>query len=179
MYLVQCLTQRKNTIKGNCLFFFFLAALGLHCSAWAFSSCGKRGLLFVAVRGLLIAVASLVAEHGLQACRFSSCSSRALECRLSSCDARAQLLRGMWDLLEPVFPALAGGFLTTAPPGKSPKENCFYHCLYWFLFCSLELYNTNQHKLVLHVGALCIIENSYCLSLILVFLSIFEAKYSH
>ena len=30
-----------------------------------FSSCGERGLLFVAVRGLLIAVASLVAEHGL------------------------------------------------------------------------------------------------------------------
>ena len=29
-----------------------------------FSSCGERGLLFVAVRGLLIAVASL-AEHGL------------------------------------------------------------------------------------------------------------------
>ena len=33
--------------------------------ARAFSSCGERGLLFVAVRGLLIAVASLVAEHGL------------------------------------------------------------------------------------------------------------------
>ena len=32
---------------------------------WAFSSCGELGLLFVAVRGLLIAVASLVAEHGL------------------------------------------------------------------------------------------------------------------
>ena len=31
-----------------------------------FSSCSERGLLFVAVRGLLIAVASLVAEHGLQ-----------------------------------------------------------------------------------------------------------------
>ena len=30
-----------------------------------FSSCGERGLLFVAVRGFLIAVASLVAEHGL------------------------------------------------------------------------------------------------------------------
>ena len=44
-----------------------MAALGLcHC-ARAFSSCGKRGLLFVAVRGLLIAVASLVAEHGLEA----------------------------------------------------------------------------------------------------------------
>ena len=64
------------------------------------------------MHGLLIAVASLVAEHG------------ALERRLSSCGARAQLLRGMWDLpgpgLEPVSPALADGFLTTVPPGK-PK----------------------------------------------------------
>ena len=33
----------------------------------AFSGCGERGLLFVAVCRLLIAVASLVAEHGLQA----------------------------------------------------------------------------------------------------------------
>ena len=46
-------------------FFFFLAALGLRCWAWAFSSCGERGPLFVAVHGLLIAVASPVAEHGL------------------------------------------------------------------------------------------------------------------
>ena len=43
----------------------FLAVLGLCCCARAFSSCGEQGLLFVAVRGLLIAVASLVAEHGL------------------------------------------------------------------------------------------------------------------
>ena len=32
----------------------------------------------------------------------------------------------MWDLpgpgLEPVSPALAGGFLTTAPPGKSQEK---------------------------------------------------------
>ncbi|KAJ8791703.1 hypothetical protein J1605_020425 [Eschrichtius robustus] len=43
--------------------------------------------------------------------------------RLSSCGLWARLLCGMWDLprpgLEPVSPALAGGFLTTAPPGKS------------------------------------------------------------
>ena len=44
---------------------FFSAALGLRCCTRAFSSCVERGLLFVAVRGLLIAVASLVAEHGL------------------------------------------------------------------------------------------------------------------
>ena len=42
-----------------------LAVLGLRCCAWACSSCGEQGLLFVAVHGLLIAVASLVAEHGL------------------------------------------------------------------------------------------------------------------
>ena len=48
--------------------YLFLAALGLCCCAWAFSSCSERGPLFVAVRRLLIEVASLVAEHGLQAC---------------------------------------------------------------------------------------------------------------
>ena len=47
------------------IFFFFLAALGLRWCARAFPSCGERGLLFVAVRELHIAVASLVAEHGL------------------------------------------------------------------------------------------------------------------
>ena len=30
-----------------------------------FSSCSERGLLFIVVRGLLTAVASLVAKHGL------------------------------------------------------------------------------------------------------------------
>ena len=42
-----------------------MAALGLRCCTWAFCSCGEPGLLFVAVRGLFIAVVSLVAEHGL------------------------------------------------------------------------------------------------------------------
>ena len=44
---------------------FFLAELGLRCCTRAFFSFGEWGLLFVAVRGLLIARASLVAEHGL------------------------------------------------------------------------------------------------------------------
>ena len=46
---------------------YFLAALGLHCCTRAFSSCGEGGLFFIAVRGLLIVVASLVAKHRLQA----------------------------------------------------------------------------------------------------------------
>ena len=49
----------------NLFIYLFLTALGLRCYAWAFSICGERGLLFIAVCGLLIAVASLVAEHGL------------------------------------------------------------------------------------------------------------------
>ena len=44
---------------------FILAALGLRCCVRAFSSCGEQELLFLVVHGLLIAVASLVAEHGL------------------------------------------------------------------------------------------------------------------
>ena len=42
-----------------------MAELGLHCCARVFSSCGEQGLLFVMARGLLIAVASFVAEHEL------------------------------------------------------------------------------------------------------------------
>ena len=84
--------------------------LGLRFCARAFSGCGERGPLFIAVRGPLTVVASLVAKHKLQTRRLSSCGSR------------AQLLRSMWDLLgpglEPVSPALAGRFSTTAPPGK-------------------------------------------------------------
>ena len=45
-------------------FILFLAVLSLCCFACVFSSCGKQGLLLVAVLLLLIAVASLV-EHRL------------------------------------------------------------------------------------------------------------------
>ena len=104
--------------------FLFMAVLGLHFCARAFSSCGKWGPLFIAVRGPLTIAASLVAEHRLQTRRLSNCGSR------------AQLLHGMWDLprpgLKPVFPALAGRLSTTAPPGK-PKTSfndcCHSHFL--------------------------------------------------
>ena len=90
--------------------------LGLRFCARAFSSCGKRGPLLILVREPLTIVASLVAEHRLQTGRLSNCGSR------------AQLLRGMWDPprpgLEPVSPALAGRFSTTAPPGK---PWCVFH----------------------------------------------------
>ena len=52
-------------LKNLFIYFLFLAVLGLCCCVRAFSSCGEWGLLFVMVRRLLIAVASLVMEHGL------------------------------------------------------------------------------------------------------------------
>ena len=58
-------TDDKIETQSLTTFFFFLAALVLRCWSWAFSSCGEQGLLFLAVHGLLIAVASLVAEHSL------------------------------------------------------------------------------------------------------------------
>ena len=98
----------------NFIYLFIFAVLGLRFCARAFSSCGKRGPLFIAVRGPLTIAASLAAEHRLQTRR------------LSNCGPRAQLLRGMWDLprpgLEPVSPALAGRFSTTVPPGKPPSH---------------------------------------------------------
>ena len=121
---------RSNSANAIYLFWFFfffwlhwvfvavhglspVAASGgyslLQCAG--FSCCGALAL------GMQ---ASVVVARGL-----SSCGSRVLECRLSSCGARAQLLRSMRDLpgpgLKPVPPALAGGFLTTAPPGKSQR----------------------------------------------------------
>ena len=50
----------------------FSTALGLPCCARAFSSCGKWELLFLAVSGLLIAVASLISEQTLGAWASSS-----------------------------------------------------------------------------------------------------------
>ena len=75
------------------MYLFFLAVLGLCCCVRAFSSCGEQGLLFIAVCGLLIVVASPVAEHRALGVRasvvvargLSSCGSRVLEHRLSSC----------------------------------------------------------------------------------------------
>ena len=49
-----------------------MAVLGLRFCARAFSSCGKWGLLFIAVRGPLTIAASLVAEHRLQTRRLSN-----------------------------------------------------------------------------------------------------------
>ena len=107
-----------------------MAMLGLRFCARAFTSCGKWGPLFIAVCRPLTIAASPAAEHRLQTRR------------LSNCGPRAQPLRGMWDPprpgLEPVFPALAGRFSTTAPPGKPYSRYSkviFFCCTLKFSWC--------------------------------------------
>ena len=113
--------------------YLFLAALGLRCYMPASSSCGERGLL--------MAAASPAAEHQLQG-------------------SWAQLLRGTWDLLgpgiEPLSPALAGGFPTTGPPGKSCQDPIseqghvrrYEGVGIWHIFCRENAHSIHQIKSV-------------------------------
>ena len=61
-------------LKNKFIYFIylFLAALGLRCCAWAFSSCGERGLLFVVVQWLLS-----LWSMGCRRASFSSCGAQA------------------------------------------------------------------------------------------------------
>ena len=89
-------SQRRHTRSFIFSMYLVLVPLGLRCCEQPFCSRTEWGLLFVALHELPIAVASLVGAH-----KFSSC-------------AWAKLLHDLWDLpgpgIEPVSPALAGGF---------------------------------------------------------------------
>ena len=123
------LYQSKVSIFNSKLVFFLINIFIYFWLLW----------VFIAARGLSLVVASggysllrctgfslrwllLLRSMGSRHTGFSSCGLWALERRLSSCGARAQLLHSLWDLpgpgLEPMSPALAGGFSTTVPPRK-------------------------------------------------------------
>ena len=72
-----CLDHSSLFVCFYKFIYLFMAVLGLRFCARAFSSCGERGPLFIAVCGPLTIAASLVAEHRLQTRRLSSCGSRA------------------------------------------------------------------------------------------------------
>ena len=104
----------KRQISGF-FFLFFLAVLGPRCCTRAFSSCSERGLLsrcgvwaspcsgFPCCRAQALGgVGSVVVGHGF------------------SCSVAWKDLPGPGS--EPVSPALAGGFLTTGPLGRSPRS---------------------------------------------------------
>ena len=109
--------------------------LGLHCCAWTFSSCGEKGILFIAVRRLLIAMTSLVAGVWASVVvvpRLESTGSitvaHALSCSMaheifSDQESNPCLLHWQHGFFttEPAGEPLEGRFFTTGPPGKSPE----------------------------------------------------------
>ena len=125
-----CLLRQLILFFFNRFYLFiylFLAVLGLCCCAQAFLWLQRVGRYSSwGARASHCGGLSLWST-GSRRTGFSSCGLQALGRRLNSCGSEAVLLRGMWDLpgpgLEAVSPALAGGFSTTAPPGKPQTIN--------------------------------------------------------
>ena len=117
------------------IFIYFCLHWGLHCWARAFSSCVELGLLFVVVTGFSLWWLLLLQRMGSRCERFSSCGTR------------ASWLCGMEDLprpgIQPLSPALAGGLLTTEPPGKS-----------MIIFNSISLLSPNFFSLMIKCMAI-------------------------
>ena len=88
------------------IYALFGAALGLRCCAWAFLSCSEQGIPLVSEHGLQ--------AHGLQ--QLQHAASVVVALGLGCCSARGIFPDQGWKRMSPI---LAGGFLSTAPPGKS------------------------------------------------------------
>ena len=128
--------------------YLLLVVLGLGCRAGFSLILASRASSPVVVQACSLWWLLLLQHMGSRV-GFSSWGTQALEPRLNSHGARAQLLCSTWDLPrpgnEPVSPILAGGLLTTEPPGKPLSvflKDCMPCCLdnptclgliwYWF-----------------------------------------------
>ena len=89
-----------------------------------------RATLWLHCGGFLLQWFLLLWSTGARHVEFNSHGSWALQGKLSSCGAHTLLLHSMWDIprpdIQPVSPALEGGFFITEPPGKS---NIQTYCL--------------------------------------------------
>ena len=83
------------------IFINLLAALGLHCCVQTFSDCAVGAIVHGDTKGL-----TWLSMHALE---------------LSSCGSRASHLASHGILPDQELNALAGGFPTTGPPGKSQQ----------------------------------------------------------
>ena len=110
--------------------YLLLAQRGLHCCAQAFCSCSKWGLIWFWCAGFSLWWLPLLRSMDSRCAGFSSCGTQ------------VELPHGMWDLhgpgIKPMFPALAGRFLTTRSPRKS---------------CHLFLKRSLHHEIHRHASA--------------------------
>ena len=124
-----CIYKRKNVLESFLLFFFFspqacFYLLIFDCSGSLLLQVGFYPV--VAGQGCCLAVGHFCFRAwAVGLIGFSSCGSQAPERRLNTCGAQAPLLGGIWYLpgsgIEPMSPALGGGFFTSEQPGKPPK----------------------------------------------------------
>ena len=100
------------------LFFFFLILfIWLH-------------RVLVVARGIFAAACRLSRGAGSRVRRLSSCGTRAPQLWCAGLVAPRHVgILVPQPGIEPVSPALEGGFLTTGPPGRSPNES-FYKSLH-------------------------------------------------
>ena len=64
-FYITATNSAQEIMESNMHIFFCWIHWVFHCYGWDFSRCSKQRLLFAVVGGLLVVVASLVAEHGL------------------------------------------------------------------------------------------------------------------
>ena len=129
------------TIVTNTIFLFFFNFIYFWLS-W----------VFIAVCGLLIAVASLVSEHGLQSAQasvvaarvLSSCGTWALECRgFSSCGTWAQQLQCVGSIVVAHGPQSAQGLQQLQHMGpRAQGLQQLWHVGSVVVVCRLSSYGT-------------------------------------
>ena len=122
------------------ILFVYLTELGLCRCTWAFSLVvASGGYSVLVLRGLLIAVTSLVVEHRFQGARTSVTAAYGLSSRGPWTLKHRQYLwhRALvapWHVgsskirIEPMSFTLTGGFFATESPGK-PQIICFISVL--------------------------------------------------
>ena len=125
------MTKRKQGGKGDMkcffkfLYIYFLAALALHCCAQAFSSCSERGLL----SSCCVLASHCSGFSGFGAPALGTWSSTVVALGLSNMGS-AVVVHGLscptaggspGPRIKPMSFALACGFSTTGPPGKSRR----------------------------------------------------------
>ena len=132
--------QLNMYFKNNFICLFIFGCTGSWLLHGLFSSCGYWGLLsnggvevsrcgdFSCYGAWLWGTwASVIVTGGL-----SNCGFLVPEYRVSSCGTQVWLLWGMWDLprsgMEPMSPALVGGFFTTEP-SERPLNRFFFFLL--------------------------------------------------
>ena len=104
-------------------FYLFLAALNLYCFLCAFSSFSEWGLL---------------SSCGSQASHCGGFSYRRAWALIASQHVGSSCTRDQTVYRGPT--ALAGGFLTTEPPGKSPRMVPFIHLFVYSCWIHSQLF---------------------------------------